>query len=171
MATTPEIPSADSIAPVSAVDGKAAPRATGNSGQVLARVKPKTVSDKAASRPLKRAPKWATTVVVHQDAIDELTKRKQSPAGKFLLSEGRKALAKIKLEAPIAKRVHHKRAPGYLRRNIVLYLGQEPDGTLYAEIATRARANDGDRAYYGRIQNQKGRNQGYMRRGLRNAGG
>jgi hypothetical protein len=169
--TTPLAPSSSSITTVAApTTTKLAPRATTNSGALAARVKPKAISEKVAAKPLKAAPKWTTTVIVHDDEINALTKRRNSPTGKLLLSEARKALKAIKAVAPQSSKPHHKRVPGYLKRNIVAYLGEDSDG-LYSEIATRARANDGDRAYYGRIQNQKGRNQKYLERGLRSVGG
>jgi hypothetical protein len=164
----PEIPIASDVGPVSAPESvKLAPRATTSKGNLSARVKPRTVT---REKSLKAAPKWAVTVVVHQDELDALTKRRQSPGGKALLAQLRRVLPIIKNAAPIAKKPHHGRPPGRLKKNVVGYLGEDAQG-LYADVVTRARAGGKDRAYYGRIQNQKGANRKYLERGLKEAGG
>jgi hypothetical protein len=165
VADEPVLPSSANIAPVPAAEtGRAAPRATTSSGNLSARIKPKAISDARASKPLKKAPRWATTVVLHQS---ELEKIKNDPAAKLLLEQARIVAANARALAPISSRGSHGRRPGYLRSNIVAYLGKDPQG-LYSGVATRARAKGKSAAYYGRIQNQR---TNYLQRGLKQAGG
>lgn len=163
-----DIPSSSDITTVSVpTAAKTAPRATTAKGDLAARVKPKTIT---TEKKLKMAPKWAVSVTVNGAEIDALTRRKQSPAGKALLKELRRVVPVIKNAAPMAKKPHHGRAPGRLRKNVVGYLGEDVSG-LYADVVTRARATGKGRDYYGRIQNQKGANRKYLERGLKEAGG
>jgi hypothetical protein len=161
----PELPSSANVAPVPAAEpGRAAPRATTKSGVTAARVKPKTISDARANKPLKRAPRWATTVVIHETELDRI---KNDPAAKLLMAQARIVAANARALAPVSRKGSHGRKPGYLRSNIVAYVGKDAQG-LYSGVATRARAKGKDRAYYGRIQNQRLR---YLQRGLKQAGG
>lgn len=130
-------------------------------------------------------------VVVDQAALDALIATKSSPVGKYVYKTAKRVERADKAAAPVSAHGSHGRPPGYLRSKIGTYLSQDSDGP-YADVVTRARskASQGKRAiigplqkgkrrrvatseaaYYGRIQNQKGRNRGYMRRGLGNAGG
>ena len=163
-----DLPSAADITTVAApTDSRLAPRATTTSGATAARIKPRAIT---REKTLKAAPRWAVAVVVNDAELDALTKRRQSPAGKKLAAELRRVLPYIKKAAPVAKKPHHKRAPGRLQKNVVGYLGEDVSG-LYADVVTRARASGKGRGYYGRIQNQKGANRRYMERGLKEAGG
>lgn len=162
---TSPLPSSANVAPVAAAQPtKAAPRATSSSGATLSRIKPKTISDSRANKPLKKAPRWATTVVIHDD---EREKIKNDPAAKLLLSQARIVANNARALAPVSRKGSHGRKPGYLRSNIVAYVGKDSQG-LYSGVATRARAKGKGRAYYGRIQNQRRQ---YLQRGLKQAGG
>jgi len=156
------------VTPVPATDpAKLAPKATTATGDLAARIKPKQLSEKRAGKPLRKAPKWAVSVTVNQAELDALLRRRQSPTGRLLLSQARRALAAIRPLAPVSTKGSHGRKPGYLRSNIVAYLGEDTSG-LYADVVTRARAKGSTRSYYGRIQNQRGR---YLQRGLKSVGG
>lgn len=161
---TSPLPSSANVAPVPAAETRSAPRATSKSGATLARVAPKTISDSRANKPLKRAPRWAVTVVIHDD---EREKIKNDPAAKLLLEQARVVARNAQALAPVSRKGSHGRKPGYLRSNIVAYIGKDSQG-LYSGVATRARAKGKGRAYYGRIQNQR---LNYLQRGLKQAGG
>jgi hypothetical protein len=130
--------------------------------------------------------KTSVKVVVDQAALDALTMTKQSPVGKYLYKKAKQVERANKAAAPVSKSGSHGRAPGYLRSKIGTYLSQD-EGGPYTDVVSRAKskAAKGKRAiigplqkgkrrkvatsqaaYYGRIQNQKGRNKGYMRKGL-----
>lgn len=130
--------------------------------------------------------KTSVKVVVDQEALDALTMTKQSPVGKYLYKKAKQVERANKAAAPVSKSGSHGRPPGYLRSKIGTYLSQD-EGGPYTDVVSRAKskAAKGKRAiigplqkgkrrkvatsqaaYYGRIQNQKGRNKGYMRKGL-----
>lgn len=130
-------------------------------------------------------------VVVNQQALDALKKTKDSPVGKFVYKKAKIVERANKAAAPVSSRGSHGRPAGYLRSRIGTFLSQDATGP-YADVVSRARSKaakgkvaiigplqKGKRrkvatsqaAYYGRIQNQKGRNKGYMRKGLGSLGG
>lgn len=130
--------------------------------------------------------KTSVRVVVDGQALDALKQTKGSPVGKFVYKKAKEAERKNKAAAPVSPRGTHGRPPGYLRSKIGTYLSQDSDGP-YADVVSRARSKASKRkvaiigplqkgkrrrvassaaAYYGRIQNQKGRNRGYMEKGL-----
>jgi hypothetical protein len=130
--------------------------------------------------------KTSVKVVVDQAALDALKATKDSPVGKYLYKKAKVVERADKAAAPVSSHGSHGRPPGYLRSKIATYLSQDAGGP-YADVTTRARskAAQGKRAiigplqkgkrrkvatsqaaYYGRIQNQKGRHKGYMRKGL-----
>jgi hypothetical protein len=134
--------------------------------------------------------KTSVRVVVDQAALDALIATKTSPVGKYLYKRAKEAERIDKAAAPVSAKGSHGRPPGYLRSRIGTFLSQDADGP-YADVVTRARskAAKGKRAiigplqkgqrrrvatsqaaYYGRIQNQKGRHKGYMETGLRGMG-
>ena len=125
-------------------------------------------------------------VVIDQQALDDLKATKNSPVGKFVYKKAKEAERKNKAGAPVSPNGTHGRPSGYLRSKIGTYLSQDSDGP-YADVVSRARskAAKGKRAiigplqkgkrrkvatsqaaYYGRIQNQRGRNRNYMDKGL-----
>jgi hypothetical protein len=136
--------------------------------------------------------KVTVKVVVDQAALDALKATKDSPVGKFVYKNAKRVERADKAAAPVSKNGSHGRAAGYLRSRIGTYLSQDADGP-YADVTTRAKSKaakgreavqgplqKGKRrskvatspaAYYGRIQNQQGRNKGYMRKGLGSVGG
>ena len=130
--------------------------------------------------------KTSVRVVLDLDALNALKETKSSPVGKYLYKRAKEAERKNKAAAPVSSRGTHGRPPGYLRSKIGTYLSQDSGGP-YADVVSRARSKaskskraiigplqKGKRrkvatsqaAYYGRIQNQKGRNRGYMEKGL-----
>jgi hypothetical protein len=130
--------------------------------------------------------KTSVKVVVDQAALDALIKTKTSPVGKYLYKKAKQVERANKAAAPVSKSGSHGRPAGYLRSRIGTYLSQDDAGP-YTDVVSRARskAAKGKRAiigplqkgkrrkvatsqaaYYGRIQNQQGRNKGYMRKGL-----
>jgi hypothetical protein len=130
-------------------------------------------------------------VVVDQAALDALKATKNSPVGKFVYKNAKRVERADKAAAPVSAKGNHGRPPGYLRSRIGTFLSQDSEGP-YADVTTRAKSKaaqgktaiigplqKGKRrkvatsqaAYYGRIQNQKGRNKGYMRKGLGSVGG
>lgn len=130
--------------------------------------------------------KTSVKIVLDQAALDALTATKTSPVGKYLYKKAKGAERVDKAAAPVSKSGSHGRPAGYLRSKIGTYLSQDAAGP-YADVVSRAKskAAKGKRAiigplkkgqrrkvatsqaaYYGRIQNQKGRNKGYMRKGL-----
>jgi hypothetical protein len=134
--------------------------------------------------------KVTVRVVVDQAALDALIKTKTSPVGKFVYKKAKVVERADKAAAPVSPHGSHGRPPGYLRSKIGTYLSQDADGP-YADVVSRARSKaaqgkvaiigplqKGKRrkvatsqaAYYGRIQNQQGRNKGYMRKGLGSLG-
>lgn len=130
--------------------------------------------------------KTSVTVVVDQAALDALKATKDSPVGKYLYKKAKQVERVDRAAAPVSKSGSHGRPAGYLRSKIGTYLSQDSNGP-YADVVSRARSKaakgkvaiigplqKGKRrkvatsqaAYYGRIQNQKGRHKGYMRKGL-----
>jgi hypothetical protein len=125
-------------------------------------------------------------VVVDQAALDALKSTKSSPIGKYLYKKAKQVERIDRAAAPVSSSGSHGRPPGYLRSKIGTYLSQDAGGP-YADVVSRARSKASQRkraiigplqkgkrrkvatseaAYYGRIQNQKGRHKGYMRKGL-----
>jgi hypothetical protein len=130
--------------------------------------------------------KVTVKVVVDQAALDALKATKDSPVGKFLYKKAKVVERADKAAAPVSSHGSHGRQAGYLRSRIGTYLSQDADGP-YADVVSRAKSKaakgkvaiigplqkgkrrkvaSSQAAYYGRIQNQKGRNKGYMRKGL-----
>lgn len=131
--------------------------------------------------------KTSVRVVLDLDALNALKETKNSPVGKYLYKRAMGAKRENQAAAPVSSKGSHGRPPGYLRSRIGVYLSQDANGP-YADVVSRARskAAKGKRAiigplqkgkrrrvatsqasYYGRIQNQQGRNKGYMETGLR----
>lgn len=130
--------------------------------------------------------KTSVKVVLDQAALDALIATKNSPVGKYVYKKAKVVERANKAAAPVSRTGSHGRPSGYLRSKIGTYLSQDAGGP-YADVVSRAKskAAKGKRAiigplkkgqrrkvatsqaaYYGRIQNQQGRNKGYMRKGL-----
>lgn len=131
--------------------------------------------------------KTSVRIVLDMDALRALKDTKNSPVGKYLYKRAMGAKRENQAAAPVSHKGSHGRPPGYLKSKIGVYLSQDSDGP-YADVVSRARSKASQRkvaiigplqkgkrrrvassqaAYYGRIQNQKGRNKGYMETGLR----
>jgi len=131
--------------------------------------------------------KTSVRVVLDQDALNALIETKNSPVGKYLYKRAKEVERANKAAAPVSSKGNHGRPPGYLRSRIGVFLTQDADGP-YTDVVSRARSKASKRkvaiigplqkgqrrrvassqaAYYGRIQNQKGRHKGYMETGLR----
>jgi len=131
--------------------------------------------------------KTSVRVVLDLDALNDLKATKNSPVGKYVYKRAMGAKRENQAAAPVSRAGSHGRPPGYLRSRIGVFLSQDAHGP-YADVVSRARSKaakgrvaiigplqKGKRrkvatsqaAYYGRIQNQKGRHKGYMETGLR----
>jgi hypothetical protein len=124
--------------------------------------------------------KTSVKVVVDQAALDALKATKDSPVGKYLYKKAKQVERADRAAAPVSSKGSHGRPPGYLRSRIGTFLSQDSDGP-YADVVSRARSKASKKkvaiigplqkgkrrkvassqaAYYGRIQNQKGRHKG-----------
>jgi len=131
--------------------------------------------------------KTSVRIVLDMDALNALKDTKNSPVGKYLYKRAMGAKRENQAAAPVSRKGSHGRPPGYLKSKIGVYLSQDANGP-YADVVSRARSKASQKkvaiigplqkgkrrkvassqaAYYGRIQNQKGRNKGYMETGLR----
>lgn len=93
-----------------------------------------------------------THIRMNEAELTRLLRSPTGPVGRDMARRGRNALRVARGRAPVSPTGSHGRAPGYLRRNIVLQL-QLVDGAPAAEVATTARTPKG--YPYGALQENR----------------